>query len=102
MDVTIGTARVEDGRTVGQRVVHSNVLEKAIRQMSELGEEEAALATQRWRDGVGKVPGKTALGQALKNAEGHRQIYADKGMWREAGYCDVAAYCVQACLDEAG
>jgi hypothetical protein len=101
MDIAIGTARIENGRTVGQRVVHSNVLDKTLVLMNDLGENEAVLAVGRWPLGPGKVPGRSALEQALKKVEKHRKGFADNGMFRQAGYCDVAAYCVQACLDEA-
>jgi hypothetical protein len=100
MAITIGELREEDGRGVGQRVVHNMVLDKTVGLMSELGEQEAMLAAKRWRDGPGKVPGPTALQQALLNVDGHRQAFLEKGMVREAAFCELAGFCVQCCLDE--
>lgn len=102
MAYAIGVLRVEDGRSVGQRVVHHLVLDKVISLMNDLGEKEIVLACRRWRDGPGMVPKGTALEQALKKADAHRQTFVDKGMPGEAAYCEIAAFCVQSCMDEAG
>lgn len=100
--IEVGKLRVEDGRAVGMRTYSAEMLAKVSARMDEMHEGVAARAVLCWLDATVKPHGRAALDQAAITVAARMAQCLAQGNDKDAAYCDVAAWCIEAVAQRGG